>query len=139
MARIEGIGIKNYRVMRDVTLGKLWNTQAAEPLTPMTAVIGKNGVGKSSLFDAFGFLGDCLKVGVEEACDAHGRGGFARIRSQGSDGPIMFDVYYRQKPNSLPITYELVIDADRSGRPYVSREFLHQQRAGRMRGLSFSS
>ncbi len=32
-----------------------------------TAVIGKNGVGKSTLFDAFGFLSDCLKGGVEEA------------------------------------------------------------------------
>ena len=47
----------------------------------MTAVIGRNGVGKSSLFDAFGFLADCLKMGVEEACDV--RGGFDRIRSQG--------------------------------------------------------
>ena len=42
MARIEGIRIKNYRVLRDITLGKLWNRQKAEPLTPMTAVIGKN-------------------------------------------------------------------------------------------------
>ena len=95
MARIEGIGIKNYRVLHNITLGKLWNTQTAQPLTPMTAVIGKNGVGKSSLFDAFGFLADCLKLGVEEACDARGRGGFERIRSQGSDSPIEFEVYYR--------------------------------------------
>ena len=83
MARIEGIRIKNYRVLKDITLGKLWNTQATQPLAPMTAVIGKNGVGKSSLFDAFGFLADCLKLGVEEACDARGRGGFERIHSQG--------------------------------------------------------
>ena len=130
MARIEGIRIRNYRVLKDVTLGKLWNTPDAAPLTPMTAVIGKNGVGKSSLFDAFGFLGDCLKMGVEEACDAHGRGGFARIRSQGSDGPIMFDVYYRQKPNSRPITYQLAIAADKFGRPYVFLERLRQRRAG---------
>ena len=82
MARIEGIQIRNYRVLKDVTLGKLWNTQK-DPLTPLTAVIGKNGVGKSSLFDAFGFLADCLKLGVEEACDARGRGGFQRICSKG--------------------------------------------------------
>ena len=130
MARIEGIRIRNYRVLKDVTLGKLWNTRAVQPLTPMTAVIGKNGVGKSSLFDAFGFLRDCLKVGVEEACDAHGRGGFARIRSQGSAGPIEFQVYYRQRTNSRPITCELAVDTDASGRPYVSRERLRQRRAG---------
>ena len=85
MAKIEGFRIKNYRVLKNVTLGKLWNMQQAQPLTPMTAVIGKNGVGKSSLFDAFGFLADCLKLGVEEACDTRGRGGFDRIRSQGSN------------------------------------------------------
>ena len=50
----------------------------------MTAVIGKNGVGKSALFDAFGFLADALKSGVEEACDQRGRGGFERLRSQGA-------------------------------------------------------
>ena len=62
---------------------ELWNLQKAAPLTPMTAVIGKNGVGKSTLFDAFGFLADSLKSGVEEACDTRGRGGFDRIRTQG--------------------------------------------------------
>nr|HPH11562.1 AAA family ATPase [Thermotogota bacterium] len=91
MARIEGIRIRNFRVLRDITLGKLWNLQQAEPLTPMAAVIGKNGVGKSSLFDAFGFLADCLKSGVEEACDLRGRGGFQRVRSQGQQGPIEFE------------------------------------------------
>ena len=106
MARIEGIRIKNYRVLKDITLGRLWNTQGIAPLTPMTAVIGKNGVGKSSLFDAFGFLSDCLKLGVEEACDERGRGGFQRIRSQGSESPIEFQVYYREEPNARPITYE---------------------------------
>ena len=50
MAKIEGIRIKNFRVLKDVTLGKFWNLQQAQPLTAMTAVIGKNGVGKSSLF-----------------------------------------------------------------------------------------
>ena len=138
MAKIEGIRFKNYRVLRDVTLGKLWNTQHAEPLTPLTAVIGKNGVGKSSLFDAFGFLADCLKLGAEEACDARGRGGFNRIRSQGSDNPIEFEVYYREDSNARPITYELAIDKDYSGRPYVSRERLRQRRTRQNRGWPFS-
>ena len=97
MAHIDGIRIRNFRVLRDITIGKLWNLQKANPLTPMTAVIGKNGVGKSSLFDAFGFLADCLKSGVEEACDLRGRGGFQRIRSQGQQGPIEFEVYYKEE------------------------------------------
>jgi predicted ATPase len=138
MAKIEGFRIKNYRVLKDVTLGKLWNMQQAKPLTPMTAVIGKNGVGKSSLFDAFGFLADCLKSGVEEGCDARGRGGFERIRSQGINEPIEFHIYYKQHGKARPITYELAIDTDRTGRPYVKRERLRQRRKGQRHGWPFS-
>ena len=138
MAKIEGIRIKGYRALRDITLGKLWNTQQVKPLTPMTAVIGKNGVGKSSLFDAFGFLADCLKLGVEEACDARGRGGFRRIRSQGSTGCIEFSLYYREAPGSRPITYEIAIDEDASGRPYVLGERLRQRRRHQKWGRPYS-
>jgi len=87
MAKIEGFRVKNYGVLGDLTLGKLWNLPKARPLIPMTAVIGKNGVGKSTLFDAFGFLADCLRLGIEKACDAGGRGGFERMHSGGSGRP----------------------------------------------------
>lgn len=138
MAQIDGFRIKNFRALRDVTLGRLWNQQKAEPLTPMTAVIGKNGVGKSTLFDAFGFLADALKSGVEEACDSRGRGGFERIRAQGQKGPIEFEVYYKEDGNARPITYEIAIDLDTSGRPYVLKERLRQRRKGQKHGWPFS-
>ncbi|MDJ0764088.1 MAG: AAA family ATPase [Myxococcota bacterium] len=138
MAKIEGFRIKNFRTLKDVTLGRLWNLQQAEPITPMTAVIGKNGVGKSTLFDAFGFLADCLKNGVEEACDARGRGGFRKILSQGQSGPIEFEVYYKEDGNARPITYELSIDIDSSSRPHVSKERLRQRRKGQKHGWPFS-
>ncbi len=138
MAKIEGFRVRNFRALKDITLGKLWNSQDSKPLTPMTAVIGKNGVGKSTLFDAFGFLADCLKSGVEEACDAHGRGGFEKIRSQGESGPIEFEVYYKQDGNARPITYELAIDLDETGRPYVLKERLRQRRKGQKHGWPFS-
>jgi predicted ATPase len=138
MAQIEGFRIRNYKVLRDVTLGRLWDQQQPEPLTQMTAVIGKNGAGKSSLFDAFGFLADCLKVGVEEACDMRGRGGFEKIRSQNQAGPIEFNFYYKEESNARPITYELAIDLDPSGRPYVLKERLRQRRKGQKHGWPFS-
>ena len=138
MAKIEGIRIRNFRALHDVTLGKLWNLQKVEALTPMTAVIGKNGTGKSTLFDAFGFLADCLKSGVEEACDLRGRGGFDRIKSQGQNGPIEFEVYYKEEVNARPITYDLSIDLDSSDRPYVQKERLRQRRKGQKRGWPFS-
>lgn len=138
MAKIEGFMIRNYRVLKNITLGKLWNMQQAQPLTPMTAVIGKNGVGKSALFDAFGFLSDCLRSGVEEACDSRGRGGFEKIVSQGVDGPIEFVIYYKESGNARPITYELTIALDKSKRPYVQKERLRQRRKGQTRGWPFS-
>jgi predicted ATPase len=138
MARIEGIRIRNFRSLRDVTLGRVLSVQKPNPLTPMTAVIGKNGVGKSTLFDAFGFLADCLKTGVEEAFDARGRGGFERVRSQGTEGPIEFEVYYKEEPNARPITYELSIDRDSTGRPIVMKERLRQRRKNQKYGWPFS-
>ena len=138
MAKIEGFRVKNFKVLKDVTLGRLWNLQKKKPLTAMTAVIGKNGVGKSALFDAFGFLADALKSGVEEACDQRSRGGFERLRSQGETAPIEFEVYYREHGNARPITYQIAIQADEVGRPYVLRERLRQRRKGQKHGQPFS-
>ena len=138
MAKIEGIRIKNFRTLKDVSLGKFWNDRQASPLTGMTAVIGKNGAGKSTLFDAFGFLADCLKVGVEEACDSRGRGGFRRLRTQGQEDPVSFEVYYKEDGNARPITYELAIDMDSSSRPFVLKERLRQRRKGQKSGWPFS-
>jgi len=127
MAKIEGFRIKNFRVLKDISMGKLMTLPEAEPLTPLTpitAVIGKNGSGKSSLFDAFGFLSDCLKLGVEEACDARGRGGFERLRSKGEKGSIHFLVRYKEDNNARAIDYRLDIGLDSSGRPTVQKEVL---------------
>ncbi|MBF0610057.1 MAG: AAA family ATPase [Magnetococcales bacterium] len=138
MAKLEGIRIRNFRSLQDVTLGRLWHSDpSVEPLTSLTVVIGKNGVGKSSLFDAFGFLADCLRTNVEEACDMRGRGGFERIRSQGQKGPIVFELYYRESLVSRHITYGLEIDADQDGLPFVSMEVLGQRRKGLASGPPF--
>ena len=128
MATIEGFRVKNFKSLKDVTLGQSWIPPQDDPLTPMTAVIGKNGVGKSALFDVFGFLADALKSGVEEACDARGRGGFERLRTQGETSPIVFEVGYRERPNAQPISYEVAIQADKSGRPYVESELMQEGR-----------
>jgi predicted ATPase len=138
MAQIEGFKVRNFKALKDITLGRLWNQRNTDPLTPITAVIGKNGVGKSTLFDAFGFLADVLKAGVEEACDLHGRGGFERIHSRGQAGPIEFEIYYKEDVNARPITYELAIDVDETGRPFAAKERLRQRRKGQTRGWPYS-
>lgn len=138
MAMIEGFHVQNYRVLRDVTLGRLWNQRKSSKLTPLVAVIGKNGSGKSTLFDAFGFLSDCLAGDVESACDRNQRGGIAKLRSMGCDGPLRFEIYYRETPSSRPITYELVIGTDAEGRPVVAEERLRQRRKGQNNGRPYS-
>jgi predicted ATPase len=137
MAQIEGFRVRNYRALRDVTLGRLSTQQQGEPLTPFTVVIGKNGVGKSTLFDAFGFVADCLSTDVESACDDKQRGGFERMRSLGISEPIYFEVYYREAKGERPISYELAINLDNSGRPYVQSEVLKQRRKGQKHGRPY--
>lgn len=137
VARIEGFRVQNYRSLRDVTLGRLSGDPGTNVLTPLTVVIGKNGAGKSTLFDAFGFIADCLTAGVEAACDKEQRGGFERLRSMGILEPIRFEVYYREAPNQRPITYELAIDLDETGRPFVASELLKQRRRKQSYGRPF--
>jgi len=137
MALIEGFRVQNYRSLQDVTLGKLSGQQAGEALTPLTVVIGKNGVGKSTLFDAFGFVADCLSSDVEAACDMKQRGGFERMLSRGQSGPLRFEIYYREGHGERPMTYELSIAQDPSGRPFVESEVLKQRRKGQKHGRPF--
>jgi predicted ATPase len=137
MAIIEGFRVQNYRALRDVTLGKLSGQSSSLPLTPFTVVIGKNGTGKSTLFDAFGFVADCLATDVETACDMKQRGGFERLRAKGVAGPSHFEIYYREAIQERPITYELVIDLDPSGRPFVKSEVLKQRRKGQKHGRPY--
>lgn len=138
MAQIQGFRIRNYKALKDITLGKLWNNNE-EPLTQLTAVIGKNGAGKSTIFDAFGFIADCLKNGVEDACDL--RGGFQKIFSKGQsqDESVSFELYYRESANDNPITYEFSLKLDENKRPFVYKERLRQRRKGQHKfGQPFS-
>ena len=89
--------------------------------------------------DAFGFIGDCLALGVEEACEKSHRGGFERLRTKGQSDPIRFEIYYREESKARPISYSLEIDLDKTtGRPYVYHERLRQRRKGQSWGWPFS-
>lgn len=127
MGKIEGIKIQNYDPLKNITLGKTRSDQNSKALGNLIAVIGPSGNGKSTLADAFGFMADCLEIGVEAACDVNNRGGFEKLVSQGANEPITFELYYRESSNIRPITYELRIDIDKMGRPYVKEERLRQR------------
>lgn len=127
MGKIEGIEIRNFGPLKDIVMGKTLSHQGGVALGNLIAIIGPSGNGKSTIADAFGFLADCLDKGVEVACDENNRGGFDQLISQGVNEPIRFELYYREKKNTKPITYELQIDLDRNGRPYVKEERLRQR------------
>lgn len=137
MGKVLGIAIQNYGSLKDVKMGQLFSERNKEPLGNMVVIIGPSGNGKSTLADAFGFISDCLTGDVESACDANNRGGFDQLVSQGSGEQIHFEIYYRESSNTRPITYELTITKDRSGRPYVKEERLRQRVQRHGQPLSF--
>lgn len=135
MPRLLGVRIQNYRSLADVTLGQIAYGEN-EPLPSLSCFIGPNGSGKSTLLDAFGFLADCLREGVEAACDKPQRGGFSRLRTQRSHEPIRIHVYYREAAGARPITFSFSID-ERQGIPVVTEETLRQRRKGQKHGRPY--
>lgn len=101
MGKILGIAIKNYGSLKDIKMGQLYSGQTGVPLGNMVAIIGPSGNGKSTLADAFGFIADALTTDVESACDASNRGGYDKLVSQGSNGPIHFEIYYKENRKVL--------------------------------------
>ena len=114
--RIESILIRNYRALRQVELKRV---------TPLTVLLGPNGSGKSTIFDVFAFLAESFSVGLRKAWDRRGR--FKELRSRGSQGPIVIELRYRERPKTPLIAYHLAIDEGRRG-PFVAEEWLHWKR-----------
>jgi predicted ATPase len=136
MAHLLGVRIKNFKALHDVALGRIAYGHG-DPLPRLACFIGANGSGKSTLLDAFGFLSDCLLEGVEAACDKPWRGGFERLRTQGSTGPISMEIFFAHDDPARPIVYEFAIDATRDGVPVVIRENLRQRRKRETRGKPY--
>ena len=119
--RIEGLRVRNYRVLRDVRL---------KNLTGLTVLIGHNGSGKSTLIDVFAFLSECFNEGLPTAWAR--RGGMSELRSRGEDGPILIELKYRERPGDPLITYHIEID-EQDGAPVVPNEWM-EWRNGRAHG-----
>jgi predicted ATPase len=135
MARLLGIRIKNFRVLADFRLGQVQYGKGT-PLPRLACLIGPNGSGKSTVLDAFGFVADCLLEGVEAACDKPGRGGFDRLRTQGQDGPIEFELFFDAGEPERPIVYEFHVDTINNV-PAVVKETLRQRQQGETRGKPY--
>jgi predicted ATPase len=114
--RIESIKVQNYRALKNITLDKL---------TPVSVLLGPNGSGKSTIFDVFNFLSECFQYGLRHAWDRRGRS--KELKSRGTDGPIVFELKYREQSGTPVITYHLAIDEGQKG-PEVVAEWLQWRR-----------
>ena len=109
--------IHNYKVFRNVTIKDLPN---------MAVFLGKNGVGKTTFFDVFGFLHDCLNSNVKAALAK--RGGFKEVLSRDQSGDISFVIKFRPSKDEPLITYELSIGLDEQNKAVVKKEILRFRR-----------
>ncbi|HEX8113815.1 MAG TPA: AAA family ATPase [Kofleriaceae bacterium] len=136
MSALLGIRIQNFKSLADVQLGQVAYGQG-QPLPRFACFIGPNGSGKSSLLDAFGFIADCLLEGVEAACDKPHRGGFERLRTQGSTGPMSFELFFVDDDPARPIVYKFLVDVGAEAVPTVIEESLRQRRKGQTKGKPY--
>ena len=125
MAMIEGFHIENFRALKNVRMGRVWEDfKENTPLKSLSVIIGKNGSGKSTLFDALGFLADCLTYGIEESCYRNGRGGIEKIHSAKQKEDIKFLIVYRSSQTEELVLYILIIGIDKHGNPLINAEQL---------------
>ena len=115
--KIESLRIKNFKVFRDVEIRDIPN---------LAIFLGKNGTGKTTFFDVFGFLHDCLNSNVKMALVK--RGGFREVISREQSGDIEFVIKFRPAVNEPLITYEVSIGLDHMNRAVVKKEKLRFRR-----------
>lgn len=109
--------MKNYKVFRDIEVRDIPN---------MAVFLGKNGVGKTTFFDIFGFLHDCLHGNVNSAIAR--RGGFDEVISRDQTGDIEFVIKFRPAADEPLITYELTIGVNEKKRAVIKKETLRYRR-----------
>ena len=114
--RIEYLRVRNYRALRDIEFREL---------TPLTVLLGPNGSGKSTMLDVFAFLSECFTVGLRRAWDKRNR--FKELHTRGTDGDIVIELKYREKPKQPIITYHIAIGEEAAG-PVITEEWLQWRR-----------
>ena len=124
-SRIEYLRIENYRALQSIEF---------KNIQPVTVLLGPNGSGKSTVIDVFNFLSECFQYGLRHAWDKRGRA--KELRTRGGDGPVVFELKYRENPELPLITYHLAIDERPKG-PVVVEEWLQWRRGANGKPFRF--
>ncbi|HOI24119.1 MAG TPA: AAA family ATPase [Caldisericia bacterium] len=117
--KIESIKVKNFKALKDIEINTLSN---------LNIFVGANGTGKTTLFDVFGFLKDCLIHNVTKAIQS--RGGYNELVSRGyTNQDIEIELKYRMKiaDKERLVTYLLIIGRIEK-KISVKREILRYKR-----------
>ena len=108
--RLTSIEVRNFRSLRDLTL---------TDLGPLNVFLGANGSGKTTIFQAMGFIRDVLQHGLEDTWLSYG--GDNGLRSHGSSGPISIKLIYTVSENRF-VDYRIDFDSFKNKPLIVSEE-----------------
>ena len=129
--KIESLKIENFKVFKHAEIKDIPN---------YCVILGTNGSGKSTFFDVFGFLRDCLMTNVNEALRP--KGGFREVISRGCDPEkdlIKIEIKFRtldEKDRTPLVTYQLEIGFE-NGKAFVNFELLKYRRGNRGKSWHF--
>ena len=116
--KIESISIHNFKTFQHAEVNDI---------PGMAVFLGKNGSGKTTFFDVFGFLHDCLSGNVKSALAK--RGGYDEVISRDHNGEdISFIIKFRPASDEPLMTYELSVGLNKNKRAVVKREVLRMRR-----------
>jgi predicted ATPase len=117
--KIESIRLKNFKVFQDINM---------TDIPSFCVVVGANGTGKSTLFQVFGFLKDCLTFNVGAAMQS--RGGWIELVSRGHEQENMIiELQFRMEISKVQrlVTYYLEL-TNAHKKVEVAREILRYKR-----------
>ena len=116
--KIESITIHNFKIFQNAEV---------RDIPGMAVFLGKNGTGKTTFFDIFGFLHDCLSGNVRAALAK--RGGYDEVVSRSHSGKdISFIIKFRPAADEPLMTYELSVGLNRNRQAVVKKEVLRMRR-----------
>ena len=117
--KIESIRLKNFKLFQDIDM---------TGIPPFCVVVGANGTGKSTLFQVFGFLKDCLVYNAGASIQS--RGGWHELVSRGHETENMvIELQFRMEISKVQrlVTYYLEI-SHTNNKVEVAREILRYKR-----------
>lgn len=117
MNKLNHIKISGFRRLKDIDL----------PIRPLTVLIGANGVGKTSLLDAYSLLSASASGGLNSKLSEFGGLSSVLTRDKADSLSLFVDM---DVPGYRPLEYELNMTPKGTGYT-ISREVLSQSREGR--------